>query len=248
MNVAMAALVSVLYAGSLVTPMQGPIAKALATRGIAFQGQPGGSKQLANLIAAGLRTPDIFISVDPALVAKLGEKVASSVTFADTAIGLGWKPNSKGAAEFAAAAAGRVPWLSALTQPGILLGRTDPRLDPKGAYTIDALRLLLGTAGERRVLGADENPMQIFPEEDLLARLDTGEIDAGIFYRTEAIARHLQFAPFPGAAGLPGKITFTLAVLKDAPHPRAARAFESFLLHGAGRAILQAAGLHYLGG
>ncbi|MBV8118105.1 MAG: ABC transporter substrate-binding protein, partial [Candidatus Eremiobacteraeota bacterium] len=45
--------VSVLYAGSLVTPMEGPIKTSLATAGIDFEGEGGGSKMLANLIASG---------------------------------------------------------------------------------------------------------------------------------------------------------------------------------------------------
>lgn len=248
MIAALAAIVSVLYAGSLVTPMQGPIASALQSHGIAFQGQPGGSRQLANLIEAGLRTPDVFISADPALVRELGPKIATSVTFAGTDLGLGWEANAKGAPLFRAAAAGRATWLVALTQPGLRLGRTDPRLDPKGAYTIEALTLLLGARGARSVLGSDENPAQIFPEDDLLARLDVGEIDAGFFYRTEAIARHIAFAPFPGKASMRDRIGYTFAILKAAPHPHAARALERFLLHGAGRAILERAGLDYSGG
>jgi hypothetical protein len=36
-------VVSVLYAGSLVTPMEGPVKAALLDKGIAFEGQPGGS-------------------------------------------------------------------------------------------------------------------------------------------------------------------------------------------------------------
>ena len=57
--------VSVLYAGSLVTPMEGAIKSALLTQGIVFNGEPGGSKKLRNYIRDGLRTPDVFISVDP---------------------------------------------------------------------------------------------------------------------------------------------------------------------------------------
>ena len=40
-----------MYAGSLVTPMEGPIKSALADKGIDVQGQGAGSKQLANFIA-----------------------------------------------------------------------------------------------------------------------------------------------------------------------------------------------------
>jgi ABC-type molybdate transport system substrate-binding protein len=74
--------VSVLYAGSLVTPMEGPIKTALAAKGIDFQGQGAGSKMLANLISSGVKSPDVFISVDPKLVLGLGAKVAGASTSA----------------------------------------------------------------------------------------------------------------------------------------------------------------------
>jgi molybdate/tungstate transport system substrate-binding protein len=239
-------VVSVLYAGSLVTPMEGSIKAALGDRGIDFQGQPGGSKELANLIMSGLRSPDVFISVNPKLVTQLGDRVASSTTFAGTSLGVAWAPSSRYASLFAGVAAGKTTLQVALETPGLKIGRTDPQLDPKGAYTIQGMTLWLGKDGARRILGDDQNPSQIFPEENLLARTDTGQVDVGFFYRTEAIARHYQFIPLPGDAALTNKITYTLAVLKAAKHPQAAQAFAAFILTGQGRAILEQAGLTYL--
>lgn len=239
-------VLTVLYAGSLVTPMEGPIKTALLNQGIDFQGEPGGSKALANMILAGVRSPDVFISVDPNLIAKLGDRVASAKTFAGTSLGIAWAPNSKYAVLFDGVAAGKTPLKDALQTPGLKIGRTDPQLDPKGAYTIEGTTMWLGRDGERAILGEDENPAQIFPEQDLLARVDTGQADVGFFYRTEAIARGYRFIPLPGAAALTDRITYTLAVMKAAAHPDAARAFANFILTGAGRTILQRAGLSYL--
>jgi molybdate/tungstate transport system substrate-binding protein len=241
-----AAVVSVLYAGSLVTPMEGPIKSALQQNGISFQGQPGGSKALANLIAAGAASPDVFISVDPKLVAKLGSKVASSTTFAGTSLGVAWAPNSKYAALFQSVVDGKTTLAAALSTPGLKIGRTDPKLDPKGEYTVQGVTMWLGAAGEHRLLGDDENSAQIFPEEVLLARLETGEVDVGFFYRTEAIARSYPFVPLPGNAALTDRITYTLAVMADPPHPAQAKAFADFILTGAGRTILERAGLSYM--
>jgi molybdate/tungstate transport system substrate-binding protein len=238
--------VSVLYAGSLVTAMEGPVKQALSEAHVAFEGEPGGSKALANLILAGVRTPDVFISVDPRIVANLGTRVASATTFAGTSLGIAWAPTSKYAALFDEAADGQTPLERALETPGLRIGRTDPQLDPKGAYTLQAVTMWLGTAGERRLLGDDENPAQIFPEQDLLARVDTGQADVGFFYRTEAIARGYRFVPLPGKAALTDRITYTLAILRAAPHPRQARDFAEFILTGSGRTILERAGLTYL--
>ena len=238
--------VSVLYAGSLVTAMEGPVKNALLQAHLVFEGQPGGSKALAHLIVAGVRTPDVFISVDPRIVASLGARVASATTFAGTSLGIAWAPTSKYAALFNAVADGTTPLQRALETPGLRIGRTDPQLDPKGAYTLQAVTMWLGSAEERQILGDDQNPAQIFPEEDLLARVDTGQADVGFFYRTEAIARGYRFLPLPGKAALTDRITYTLAVMRAAPHPQEAKAFAQFILTGPGRAILERAGLTYL--
>jgi molybdate/tungstate transport system substrate-binding protein len=239
-------VVSVVYAGSLVTPMEGPIKAALAQQGIDFQGQGAGSKMLANLIAAGTKNPDIFISVDPKLVTGLGAKVAHATTFAGTSLGIGWSDRSRQAALFAGVAAGKTPIVAALSTPGLAIGRTDPKLDPKGVYTIQAMTILAGASGAQRILGDPENDAQIFPEEDLLARIDTGQADVGFFYKTEAVARGLHFVPLPGKASMSDKITYTIARLRDAPHPAQAAAFEQFILTGQGKTILQSAGIDYL--
>lgn len=239
-------VVSVLYAGSLVTPMEGPVKAGLHDLGIDFQGQPGGSKELANLILAGVRSPDVFISVDPKIVAKLGDRVASSTTFAGTSLGVAWSPHSRYAAIFERAAAGTMPLEDALQTPELRIGRTDPQLDPKGQYTVEAVTLWLGRESEREILGDDENPAQIFPEQDLLARVDTGQADVGFFYKTEAIARGYHFIALPGKAAMTDRIAYTLAIMKSAAHPAQAKAFAAFVLTGPGRAILQRAGLTYI--
>lgn len=239
-------VVSVLYAGSLVTPMEGPIKTALRERGIDFQGEPGGSKELANLILAGVRSPDVFISVDPKLIAKLGNRVGSATTFAGTSLGIAWAPHSRFADLFDNVLARQTTLRLALERPGVRIGRTDPQLDPKGAYTVQGVAMWLGRDGAKRLLGADENPAQIFPEQDLLARVETGQVDVGFFYQTEAVARGWHFIALPGAAALTNRITYTLAIMKSAAHPSAARRFADFILTGEGRAILQRAGLIYL--
>ncbi len=239
-------VVSVLYAGSLVTPMEGPIKAALSQQGVDFQGQGAGSKMLANLISAGAKNPDVFISVNPKLVTGLGSKVKNATTFAATSLGIGWTDQSKYASLFSNVAAGKTTVLAALSTPGLTIGRTDPKLDPKGEYTVTGMTILAGAEGEKRILGEPENNAQIFPEEDLLARIDTGQVDVGFFYRTEAVARGLHFASLPGKASMSEEITYTLAVMQSAPHPAAAAAFEKFILTGNGRLILQKAGIEYL--
>src|SRR5271165_1732459 len=56
--------IGVLYAGSLVTIMERRVVPALAKQGLDVRGEGKGSAALANLIRAGLRSPDVFISAD----------------------------------------------------------------------------------------------------------------------------------------------------------------------------------------
>lgn len=237
--------VTVMYAGSLVTPMEGPIAQALAQHGIRFQGEPRGSTAIANFILGGLRRPDAVVVVDPAVVARLQSAglVARSWPLGSATLGIGWTQRSRFAGALAHTNATAASLYALLSTPGIRIARTDPQLDPKGRYTVQAATMLFGGQRTKAILGADNNPAQIFPEESLIVRLETGEADVGFVYSTEARARHLHFIPLPGAASMSKQIQYVLAVMKDAPHPRTARAFAAFLLHGEGMRILRAAGL-----
>lgn len=238
--------VSVMYAGSLVTAMEGPVAQALARRGLTFQGEGRGSQEIANLMLAGLRKPDAVVLVDPSVLLRLRRAglIARSWPLGSASLGIGWAPRSRFAAALAAAR-GAAALRRVLSAPGIRIARTDPQLDPKGRYTVEAVTLLYGTAGARSILGASDNPAQIFPEQDLLVRLETGEADVGFLYSTEARARHLDFIPLPGAASMSQKIRYVVAIVRGAPHPAAASAFADFLLRGEGHAILHALGLSY---
>jgi molybdate/tungstate transport system substrate-binding protein len=229
--------VDVLYAGSLVTPMEGPIAAALAKDGLHFAGEGRGSKALFSLIVGGLRAPDVFITADRSLADQLLAKglAASATTFGGASMVLGWADTSPHRALFDAVAAGKESLVAALQTPGLRIARTDPALDPKGERTIRALK----------IMGLPETLGTIYPEEDLLVRLETGQADAGFLYSTEAIARKLHAVPLPGAASLSGEITYTLVMLKAAPHPDAARRFADFILTGEGKTILEGAGITY---
>ena len=134
-------VVSLLYAGSLVWPMSENIKPALAAQGIDVRGEAGGSTQLEGWIASGQRTPDVFISVDPALVAKLGDKVASSTTFATSELGMGWAGKSNYAYAFEAVGKGEMPLLVGAWRtagPALPGAPIRPKIR-KGQWTIDAL-------------------------------------------------------------------------------------------------------------
>ncbi len=238
--------VNVLYAGSLVEVMEHGIGPAFdAASGDRFRGYAGGSKLLANQIRSGLRAADVFISAVPDVNRRLmGPGTAESVrwyaVFAQSPLVIGYDPSSRYARSFATKA-----WYRVLQEPGIRIGRTDPKLDPKGALTLQLMRRaervyrVPGLA--ERVLGAAENPAQVLPEEVLVGRLQSGQVDAGFFYSTETAAAHIPAVRLPASVAPTAR--YTVTVLFGAPHPAAARAFIRFLLGPEGRSILDHSGL-----
>lgn len=241
--------VQVVYAGSLVATMEGPLKAALSRdTGLNLAGEAKGSRALANLIAAGLRNPDVFITADPALIEKLNggqHLVKWSTVFGSARMVLAYSERSPHHRLFERAAAGKISILDVLADPAVSIGRTDPQLDPKGARTIRVLQLLgvhFHDAAKARLI---ENKSEEFPEEDLAVRVESGELDAGFFYSTEIPGRDLRSLELPSDSNLSRNITYALAVMSAAPHPKAAEAFANFVLRGGGKAILQRAGVRY---
>lgn len=238
--------VDVLYAGSLVNLMEHGIGPAFDREsGDHFRGYAGGSKLLANEITGRLRRADVFVSAAPRvnrllMAPRHGGWVSWYITFAQSPLVIGYNPSSRFAPAFRTR-----PWYQVVQTPGIRLGRTDPKLDPKGALTVRLMRQaqahyhIAGLAS--RVLGAPENPAQVLPEEALVGRLQSGELDAGFFYSTETSDAHIP------AIGLPPAITpkalYTVTIVRDAPDPRAAEAFVTFLLGPQGRKLMKEHGL-----
>lgn len=242
--------VSVAYAGSLVAVMEGPIAASLLAREhIAFSGEGKGSKALAALIGAGLRNPDVFISADPKLLEALrtqdAPRIAEYTVFGSARMVLGYSDRSPYRSAFEAAAKSITPILAVLRNPSIKIGRTDPQLDPKGSRTLRTIDLLARHFGQpqaAQTIAAAEN---IFPEEDLAVRVESGELDAGFFYSTETRGKLIRVLELPADSNLSTQIAYGAAILRDAPNPAAARTFLAFILRGEGRRILEHAGVRY---
>lgn len=236
----------VMYAGSLANMMEHDLGPAFdRATGFSFRGEAKGSNALANEIKGKLRRADVFISASPSVDASLmgtgnGDWVRWYVTFAVAPMVIGYNARSRFAKAFETGS-----WLQALSQPGIRLGRTDPRLDPKGVRAIELLQNAQKADGleglVRKVLGAPDNPRQIFPEQDLVGRLQSGQLDAAFFYSNEASALGIPFVTPPVA--IDPKATFTVAILRDAPQREGAVSFVAFLLGPAGRRILERSGL-----
>jgi len=238
--------VNVLYAGSLVNLMEHGIGPAFdKTTGNAFQGFAGGSNLLANQIKGKLRRGDVFVSANPKvnddlMGAKNGDWVSWYVTFAHSPLVIGYNANSKFAADFRTK-----PWYEVLQEPGLKLGRTDPKLDPKGRLTLQLMQKAAAFYKvpnlEQTVLGAAENPAQVLPEETLVGRLQSGQLDAGFFYSTETSDAKIPAVQLP--ADIAPKAVYTVTILHDAPNADGAAQFVAFLLGPVGQSLMTEHGM-----
>lgn len=255
--------VSVLYAGSLATVMENGIGPAFTkATGYAYQGEAEGSLGAAQMIRNHMRAPDVFISADPLVNINLlmgpgnGNLVRWFIVLASSQLVLAYNPRSKFAAQFEEAALGKRPWYETLETPALRFGRADPNVDPKGYRTL----FMFGLAAKHyhrkeipQVLGEPLNPQQIFPEVVLMARIESGQFDAGIFYKHEIVARQLPYISLPpeinlgdprfsdlyagesystssGQRVFGAPILFTVTIPESAHHREAALAFVRFLL------------------
>jgi molybdate/tungstate transport system substrate-binding protein len=241
-----AGTVNVLYAGSLVNLMEHGIGPAFdKAAGADFRGYAGGSNKLANEIKGKLVPGDVFISANPKVNADLmgatnGAWVNWYVTFAQSPLVIGYNPSSRFAADLKSK-----PWYEVLQEPGIRIGRTDPKLDPKGKLTLELLKKAATVYKipdlSKTVLGAPENPAQVLPEENLVGRLQSGQIDVGFFYSTETTDLKIPAITLPPETALSAHYTAT--VLNGAPHAAGAVRFLSFLLGPQGTALMRQHGL-----
>lgn len=241
--------VEVLYAGSLVGLMEHTLGPAFdAATGYHFEGYAGGSTALAEQIKGKLRPADVFISAVPSVNSRLmgkknGNWLNHYIRFAQSPLVIGYNPKSPFAPDFRTR-----PWLVALEEPGLRIGRTDPKLDPKGRLTLSLLARVARAEHQphlvSKIFGSPENPAQVLPEEELVGRLQSGQIDAGFFYSLETAEAHIPAIALPAA--LTPHATYTVAILNRAPHEQAARAFVRFLLGPQGRRILKANGLEVM--
>jgi molybdate/tungstate transport system substrate-binding protein len=241
-----AGTVNVLYAGSLLNLMERGVGPAFdKASGDHFRGYAGGSKLLANQIKGKLRQGDVFISAVPAVNNSLmgaanGNWVGWYITFAHSPLVIGYNRNSRFAADLKAE-----PWYAVLQEPGIKIGRTDPKLDPKGALTVALLnkaQAFYKSPGlAQRVLGASDNPTQVLPEEELVGRLQSGQLDVGFFYSTETADAKIPVVTLPAA--ITPKAVYTVTILRGAPDPQGAERFAAYLLGTPGRDLMTEHGL-----
>lgn len=233
--------VAVAYAGSLQKLVNSTLGPAFEkATGAKFTGYPAGSTALASAIKGKTRAEDVFLSASPAANVTLtgpanGDWVSWYSSLATAPLVLGYNPKSKFAADLKSKS-----WYQVVSEPGFLLGRTDPKLDPKGKLSVQALDQVATSQSQPALASLAKSTAGVFPEETLVGRLQSRNLDAGFFYVNEAKAANIptvSLAPVNLAA------KYTVTVLNRAPDQKAAEAFVAYLYSAAGQKILRDAGL-----
>jgi molybdate/tungstate transport system substrate-binding protein len=147
-------------------------------------------------------------------------------TFATAPLVIGYNPQSRFVTDLKSK-----PWQQVITEPGFKMGSTDPKLDPKGKLAGKALQQA----------GIPTSAVQVFPEEQLLGRLQAGQLDAGFFYTSEAADGKLATVPLGSDFDL--KATYTATVLNRAPNQQGGEAFLRYLLGPGGTNLMKQHGL-----
>lgn len=229
--------VDVLYAGSLTTVLDTAIDPGFErTTGDTVEGEPGGSSALANQIVGRTTAADVFISASPGVNDSLRGPVNGGweswdAVFATSRLLIAYNPSSSFAGQLRSK-----PWYDVVTQPGFILGRTDPATDPKGRLAVEALRAAAQRQKLPALAAAARSNAHVLPEASLVGRLQSGQLDAGFFYASEAVPAGLPTVPL-GPVRL--HATYTITVLQHAPHQARAERFVSYLLGPRGRHILR---------
>ena len=263
-----ATVLDVAYAGSMGSMMEGAMKTAVASAlHLEMHGRAQGSNALAQLIVGGSIRPDVFLPVTPGpmLTVLRGGKAESAVPVAHTEMVIAYSPKSRFAASFEAAAKGEGDWWKILEQPGLRFGRTDPTTDPQGRNIIFSMMLAAKMYKQadlvEKILGPADNEKQIFQEQTVQARLQSGELDAASAYKIQPGPFNLPFIRLSKEINLSGQnvhadhpdVTLSLggktytpepliyyaAVLKDAPNPQGAAAFTDWLTGNEGQAIFR---------
>jgi molybdate/tungstate transport system substrate-binding protein len=258
----------VAYAGSMGSMMEGPMKTSAAqSLQLELHGRAQGSSALAQLIVGGNIRPDVFIPVTPgpALTVLRGGKAAIAQPVAHTEMVIAYSPKSRFASRFGAVAKGKEEWWKVLLEPTLRFGRTDPATDPQGRSIIFTMMLAAKINRQpglvEKVLGPAINEKQVFTEPTVMARLQSGELDAASAYKIQPGPLNLPYVALPREVNLSGQnvraehqdvtlsiggktytpepLIYYAAVLKDAPNPKGAAAFAEWLQRSEAQAIFR---------
>jgi molybdate/tungstate transport system substrate-binding protein len=223
--------VQVLYAASLANLMEHDLGPSYQTAsGLTFEGTAAGSTALVSDIKGKIKPADVFVSASTdantgLMGAANGNWESWYATFATSPLLIGYNPKSKFVNDLKTK-----PWQQVITEPGFLMGSTDPKLDPKGKLAATALS----------DVNLPTSAVQVYPEEQLAGRLQAGQLDAGFFYSSEAADLKI---PTISLGSIKLQATYTVSALNNAPNSAGGVNFVDYLLGQSGLALMKKHGL-----
>jgi molybdate/tungstate transport system substrate-binding protein len=199
--------INVLHAGSLSTLVKSGLAPAFDTEcGVTVTDQSGPAVQLADEIKNGSLSGDVYMSADAHVNKTLmgprnGDWVRWYLAFARNQEVISYTPQSPFYSQLEQARLGKIPWYQVLTEPGFIIGRTDPNTDPGGYYALFVAELAQRFYGipdlKQRLLGSDTNPAQLLVPPSYTTTASGAVPDATFGYLSSAIASGSPYIALP---------------------------------------------------
>lgn len=258
----------VFTAGSLARPMRTALDSFASQTGVRYELESAGSLATARKLSELDKIPDVIALADEDVFPKvlMPSHVTWYVRFAENRIVLAYTDRSRFAAEIDS-----TNWWQVLQRPGLDIGRSNPDLDPAGYRTLMVFQLaerLYGSAGLAELLERVAPPRNMRPDEiELVALLESGDLDYAWFYESMARASSLRYVRLPAAIDLSNAelgatyghalvrvigasardtvtmrgapIRYAFSIPDKAPHPALGARFAEFLLSDRGRLALQ---------
>ena len=258
----------VFNAGSLARPLRAALDTFAMREGVRFEQEQAGSLETARKVTELGRIPDVIALADYEIFPQLlvPEHTTWFARFARNRMVLAHTARARHGDVITPA-----NWWQIVLRPGVETGHSDPNLDPAGYRSLLVMQLAeryyrqpgLGGRLTRAI-----PPRNIRPKEiDLVALLETGELDYAFEYESVARGAALDFVALPDAISLgnmadsmfyaaaavrvigrrPGDsltmrgqpIVYALSIPRRAPHPRLAERFVAFLMSEDGRRVLR---------
>jgi molybdate/tungstate transport system substrate-binding protein len=190
-------------AGSLARPMRAALDSFSARTGVRYELESAGSLETARKLTELGKIPDVIALADEDVFPKLlvPTHVSWYVRFAENRIVLAYTDRSRFAAEIDS-----TNWWQVLQRPRLEIGRANPDLDPAGYRTLMVFQLaekVYGAAGLAASLAEGSPPRNMRPKEiELVALLESGDLDYAWFYESMALASGVRHVRLPAAIDL----------------------------------------------
>ena len=263
---------AIFHAGSLTVPMKA-LTEAFQSEhpGVTFETEASGSRTAARKISELGRQADLMVSADYTVIDELliPDFADWNIQFARNAMVIAYTDQSKYADEINAD-----NWYDVLIREGVIYGRSDPNADPCGYRSLMVWQLAekhYNVPGLYATLDEHCPPENVRPKEvDLIALLESGDMDYAFEYRSVAVQHGLKFVALPDEINLsqveyadfykqaqvevsgkePGTtvtqvgkpIVYGITIPRNAPSPDLAIEFVKFLLGPEGQAIMEQQG------